>query len=97
MEAFVKARNKRKTREAMMDAGLVTPKFCKTCDAGDLDKACKFVGFPAVLKLVYGSGGIGVMFVDSLEKTRKAYQKLFRKWILKPAIADAELKSTEET
>ena len=33
-EAFFKARNKRKTREAMMDAGLITPRLCKICDAG---------------------------------------------------------------
>ncbi|MBV8066714.1 MAG: 5-(carboxyamino)imidazole ribonucleotide synthase [Candidatus Eremiobacteraeota bacterium] len=57
------------------DAGLQTTDFASVRDAGDLDKAAKTIGFPAILKTVRGGyDGKGQWGADSIEEARAALE-----------------------
>eukprot|EP00190_Bangiopsis_sp_CCMP1999_P001673 CAMPEP_0198729044 /NCGR_PEP_ID=MMETSP1475-20131203/13952_1 /TAXON_ID= ORGANISM="Unidentified sp., Strain CCMP1999" /NCGR_SAMPLE_ID=MMETSP1475 /ASSEMBLY_ACC=CAM_ASM_001111 /LENGTH=545 /DNA_ID=CAMNT_0044491581 /DNA_START=10 /DNA_END=1643 /DNA_ORIENTATION=- len=72
------ARNKRRTRQVMREAGLPTPAFCSIKEKGDLEEALKTVGFPAVLKPAFGAASLGVFKVNSEEETRRMYTEILK-------------------
>lgn len=76
IDACEKARNKGRTREVMSSAGLPVPKFYRITSADDLPAACATVGFPAILKPVFGAASIGVTRVESEEETISKYQEV---------------------
>jgi ATP-grasp N-terminal domain/D-ala D-ala ligase C-terminus len=68
------ARNKRRTRQVMAERGLPTPKYFSIMKADDVLPACKAVGFPAILKPVFGAASLGVTRVENEEETLQAYK-----------------------
>lgn len=77
VDACDKARNKRRTREVMAEAGLPVPKFHKVLCEEDIPDACEYVGFPCILKPVYGAASMGVVKAESTQVAIEAYRKLF--------------------
>eukprot|EP00182_Erythrolobus_australicus_P001441 CAMPEP_0185832910 /NCGR_PEP_ID=MMETSP1353-20130828/2364_1 /TAXON_ID=1077150 /ORGANISM="Erythrolobus australicus, Strain CCMP3124" /LENGTH=547 /DNA_ID=CAMNT_0028531143 /DNA_START=56 /DNA_END=1699 /DNA_ORIENTATION=- len=77
VRACDQARNKRVTRQVMRDCGLPVPKFYQIMSEADLEPACDLVGFPAILKPVFGAASMGVNKVHSTEETVAAYKKIF--------------------
>lgn len=77
VEACDKARNKRRTREVMAEAGLPVPRFQRILREEDIASACDHVGFPAILKPVYGASSLGVIRTESTNQTLQSYRKLF--------------------
>ncbi|KAK4534702.1 hypothetical protein CDCA_CDCA02G0727 [Cyanidium caldarium] len=75
-EACDRARNKRVTREIMRVHGLPTPKFMRIDDAQQLEAAAESVGFPAILKPVFGAASMGVHRVESMEDLQNTYAKV---------------------
>lgn len=76
VESCDKARNKRKTREVMAAAGLPSPRHKKVMCIDDIKTACDFVGFPVILKPVYGASSMGVVKAETLKEATEAYKKL---------------------
>jgi len=68
-----RARNKLRTLEASRAAGLPTPRFMHLRGRGSLAAAAEHVGFPAVIKPVFGSGALGCLRVDDLAALEDAY------------------------
>jgi ATP-grasp N-terminal domain len=58
VEACEIARNKRRTREVMAQHNLPVPKFRSIFKEEDVLPACEFVGFPAILKPVFGAASL---------------------------------------
>lgn len=77
VDACDKARNKRRTREVMAESGLPVPKFHKVLCEEDIPEACEYVGFPCILKPVYGAASMGVVRAESTQAAIEAYRKLF--------------------
>lgn len=73
VEACETARNKRKTRTVMADHGLPVPKYRSITSPDQIAEASEYVGFPAILKPVFGAASVGVTRVDSREQAEKAY------------------------
>lgn len=78
VEACDNARNKRRTRQLMKEAGLPVPRFYAVHKETDIPPACEYVGFPAILKPVYGASSMGVTRVENVDDAIAAYKKLFR-------------------
>ncbi|CDF36998.1 unnamed protein product [Chondrus crispus] len=83
VEACDRARNKRRTREVMAVAGLPVPLFQKVLGEEDIPRACEHVGFPLILKPVYGAASMGVTKAHSTEEAVGAYRKLFKTFDVK--------------
>lgn len=77
VEACDKARNKRKTREVMAESGLPVPKFKRILCEQDLKQASEYVGFPVILKPVFGAASAGVTKAHSYQELLESYRKLF--------------------
>ncbi|PXF45370.1 Carnosine synthase 1 [Gracilariopsis chorda] len=77
VDACDKARNKRKTREVMAASGLPVPRFRRVLSVEDVPAACDYVGFPVILKPVFGAASLGVTKAQSMEDAVSAYKKLF--------------------
>jgi biotin carboxylase len=77
-DAVDAARDKHQTRSRMAAAGLPTPRHFLIEAAAQLDAAAAEVGFPAVIKPIFGAASIGVVRVDSLEELRAAYARVVR-------------------
>lgn len=77
VEACDRARNKRRTREVMAESGLPVPKFHKILSVEDVPKAAQYVGFPAILKPVYGASSLGVSKVLNKQAAVDTYNALF--------------------
>lgn len=75
VEACDRARNKRITREIMRDSGLPAPKFVRIDSEEQLDAAAEHVGFPAILKPVFGAASLGVFKVCSPDELKHTYTK----------------------
>jgi carnosine synthase len=67
------ARSKLRTLEASRDAGLPTPRFMHLPDASALAAAAEHVGFPAVIKPVFGAEALGCLRVDDLASLERGY------------------------
>ena len=72
------ARDKHATRRVQLEVGLPTPKNYLIDDAGQLAAASEAVGYPAVIKPIYGAASIGVVRVDSFEDLKKCYTKVVK-------------------
>ncbi|CAN8066135.1 unnamed protein product [Agarophyton chilense] len=77
IESCEKARNKRMTRQTMAEAGLPVPRFKRILSADDIQPACDYVGFPVILKPVFGAASMGVTLAQSVQEAAQAYEKLF--------------------
>lgn len=71
-ESVDKVRHKARMREAVAAAGLEMPKHVVISDPADIDGACAYVGFPAVIKPVDSGGSVHVSRVDSVDDVRAA-------------------------
>lgn len=76
VEACDRARNKHRTREVMGEYGLPVPRFHKVVTEKDLRDGCEIVGFPAILKPVFGASSLGVVKVESTQKAVDAFNEL---------------------
>lgn len=72
------ARDKHATRKCMAAAGLPTPRNILIEKTEDLKKASETVGYPAVIKPIYGAASIGVLRVDSEQELCDGYSKVCR-------------------
>lgn len=70
--AVDQVRHKARMLEAVAAAGLEVPRFTVVREPAELDAACAYVGFPAVIKPVDSGGSVHVSRVDSLEDARRA-------------------------
>eukprot|EP00184_Porphyridium_aerugineum_P008601 CAMPEP_0184692272 /NCGR_PEP_ID=MMETSP0313-20130426/823_1 /TAXON_ID=2792 /ORGANISM="Porphyridium aerugineum, Strain SAG 1380-2" /LENGTH=545 /DNA_ID=CAMNT_0027150097 /DNA_START=149 /DNA_END=1786 /DNA_ORIENTATION=- len=78
VKACDQARNKRITRQVMKEFGLPVPKFCQIMSEADIEPACEVVGFPAILKPVFGAASMGVTRVESKEDAIAAFRKVIK-------------------
>jgi len=67
------ARDKYATRTKLQEAGLPNPKNYLISEPQHVKEAATHVGFPAVIKPIYGAASIGVVRVDNLEQLEKTY------------------------
>lgn len=86
VDAADAVRSKFKTRELMRKAGLPTPRYQMIKTPQDLEAAIKTVGFPAVIKPVYGAEAMGVVRVNDADEAREAYQAISKQ--LTPELDD---------
>ncbi|KAJ1454862.1 ATP-grasp domain-containing protein [Pelagophyceae sp. CCMP2097] len=70
------ARDKHRTRGAMVAAGLPSPACFRIDTAADLGAASEAVGFPAVLKPLSGAASLGVMKVGSKDELVRCYDEV---------------------
>jgi len=70
------ARDKHATRKLMGEVGLPTPRNFLIEDAAQLQESSDLVGYPAVIKPIYGAASIGVVRVDNFEDLKKSYAKV---------------------
>ena len=84
------ARDKHATRQCMAAAGLPTPRNLLIEKEEDLAAAAKHVGFPAVIKPIYGAASIGVLRVDSEEALRTGYARV-RRELASASVVDGAL------
>jgi len=70
------ARSKLRTLQASRDAGLPTPRFVHLDDAAMLPEAAEHVGFPAVIKPVFGAEALGCLRVDELGSLEAGYKRV---------------------
>lgn len=75
--ACEQARNKRLTREVMGRAGLPVPRFWRINSPKDVAHACAHVGFPAILKPVFGAASVGVSRINDEKEAHSKYEQLF--------------------
>lgn len=74
------ASNKLECQIVMNKNGIKTPNSVMLTDASQLDYAVKSLGekFPVIVKTIYGTHGIGVMRIDSMESLRSVVQHLLK-------------------
>jgi carnosine synthase len=70
------ARSKFRTLEVSRDAGLPTPRFTLLRDASSLPAAAAQIGFPAVIKPVFGAEALGCLRVDDLPALEEGYARV---------------------
>ncbi len=70
------ARSKQRTLEASSAAGLPTPRFFHLDGAASLAEAAATVGFPAVIKPVYGAEALGCLRVDDRASLEAGYARV---------------------
>eukprot|EP00184_Porphyridium_aerugineum_P001268 CAMPEP_0184696922 /NCGR_PEP_ID=MMETSP0313-20130426/4076_1 /TAXON_ID=2792 /ORGANISM="Porphyridium aerugineum, Strain SAG 1380-2" /LENGTH=540 /DNA_ID=CAMNT_0027155657 /DNA_START=111 /DNA_END=1733 /DNA_ORIENTATION=- len=78
VKACDRARNKHTTRQVMKESGLPVPKFCEIDTETDIEKGCDIVGFPAILKPIFGAASMGVTRVNNKTEAIEAYRKVIR-------------------
>ncbi len=71
-----RARSKLRTLQASRDAGLPTARFMPIVDASSLQAAADHVGFPAVIKPVFGAEALGCLRVDDLRSLEEGYARV---------------------
>jgi biotin carboxylase len=70
------ARSKLRTLEASRKAGLPTPRFMNLDDEASLAAAAAHVGFPAVIKPVFGAEALGCLRVDDVAGLEAGYARV---------------------
>lgn len=70
------ARSKLRTLEASRSAGLPTPRFARLDDAASLPAAAAHVGFPAVIKPVFGAEALGCLRIDDSGGLEAGYERI---------------------
>lgn len=68
-EALITARNKFLALQSLREAGVPIPRSILLASRPDVVEAAHFVHYPAILKILRGTQGIGVMRVKSFEET----------------------------
>ena len=95
------ARDKHATRRRMAEENLPTPRNFLIEEASQLEEASKTVGYPAVIKPIYGAASIGVIRVDSFEDLEKNYAKVTKELasakIVAGALQQGEDEETDDT
>lgn len=74
--AVDEARDKHATRKRMAEVGLPTPRNFLIEDASHLEAASQEVGYPAVIKPIYGAASIGVIRVNDFEDLKRSYARV---------------------
>jgi len=69
------ARSKERTLEASRRAGLPTPDYMHLRGARSLPAAAERIGFPAVIKPIFGAEAMGVVRADDLQALEAAYAR----------------------
>lgn len=70
ISSIEKTQNKFSQRNLLKENGIPIPKYFLLKEVGDIEKAIEYIGFPAVLKPVYGSGSY---FVQSIKNKEELY------------------------
>ena len=83
------ARDKHATRARMGDVGLPTPRNYLIEEVAQLQAASDLVGYPAVIKPIYGAASIGVVRVDSFEDLQVAYARVTKELASAKIVAGA--------
>lgn len=68
-EALITARNKFLALQSLREAGVPIPRSILLASRPDVMEASQFVHYPAILKILSGTQGIGVMRVKGFEET----------------------------
>lgn len=95
-QAIDAARDKHATRQALAAAGLPTPRNFLITTAQQLKEAADLVGFPAVIKPIYGAASIGVVRVDTFEQLQASYAKVTKELASAKIVAGALQQGDEE-
>lgn len=90
------ARDKHATRTRMAEFGLATPKNFLIEETSQLKEASDLVGFPAVIKPIYGAASIGVVRVDSFEDLQRAYARVTKELASARIVAGALVQGGED-
>lgn len=94
--AVDQARDKHQTREVMAAAGLPTPRNFLITDPNELEKAANLVGFPAVIKPIYGAASIGVVRVNDLPGLKQSYARVVKEMAGARIVAGALQQGSDE-
>ena len=95
-DAVDAARDKFATRTKMMEQGLPTPRNYLIQATDQVEAAAKEVGFPAVIKPIFGAASIGVVRVDSIEELKKSYARVVKELSSARIVAGALEQGDEE-
>ena len=90
------ARDKSATRTAMEAAGLPSPRHFLITDPGQIGAAAAHVGFPAVIKPIFGAASIGVVRVNSAVELEATYTRVQQEMASARIVAGALQQGTEE-
>ena len=90
------ARDKHATRRRMAEVGLPTPRNFLIEEAAQLEEASKHVGYPAVIKPIFGAASIGVIRVDSYEDLVSSYRKVTKELSSAKIVAGALQQGEDE-
>jgi biotin carboxylase len=96
VEAVLAARDKYKSREALQNAGLPSPKFFIIRDPEHCEDAAAHVGFPAVIKPIFGVASIGVVRVDDLPDLKQRVNEVRDQMLHARVINGALFEGTED-
>jgi D-alanine--D-alanine ligase len=77
-ETAINTRNKYEMRKRLRDCGLGSPEFHLIQSKEDLDDAMHFIGFPAVMKPVWGSDSQFVVLVKDEDEAAATYDYLVK-------------------
>lgn len=77
-ETAVKTRNKYKMRKRFQETGLGSPNFYLVKNVRDLKKAIDSIGFPAIMKPVWGSDSEFVVLVKNEEEAKNTLSYLLK-------------------
>jgi carnosine synthase len=94
--AVDEARDKHATRRKMAEENLPTPKNFLIESESQLKEASATVGYPAVIKPIYGAASIGVVRVDSYEDLERCYKKVTKDLSSARIVAGALQQGDEE-
>ena len=95
-DAVDAARDKSSTRKVMEAAGLPNPRSFLIEDAAQIAEAAKHVGFPAVIKPIFGAASIGVVRVNSEEELVAAYKRVQKEMSSARIVAGALQQGADE-
>ena len=90
------ARDKSSTRKVMEAAGLPNPRSFLIEDAAQIAEAAAHVGFPAVIKPIFGAASIGVVRVNSEEELVAAYKRVQKEMSSARIVAGALQQGADE-
>lgn len=76
--AITRSRDKLKTLQSLLEAGLGIPKTVFANKPKDIDKLIQYVGgAPVIIKLLEGTQGIGVVLVDTLKAAKSVIEAFY--------------------
>ena len=90
------ARDKHATRRRMAEEKLPTPRNLLIEESSQLEEASDIVGYPAVIKPIYGAASIGVIRVDNFEQLQNSYAKVTKELSSAKIVAGALQQGAED-